>query len=56
MTGATTCPECSRRDIECVHIDIQGGEILRVMVCNDCPTEWSLLYANPIVEDVKRYD
>jgi len=56
MTDVTTCPECSSYDTECVHTDFWDSEILRVMVCNDCPTEWSLFYANPIVRDVNRYD
>ena len=46
------CPECDSRDTEVVHTDFYRDMIERVRICNDCPTQWTVSYGDPIVQDV----
>jgi len=50
------CPECDSHDTEVVHTEFYRDMIERVRICNDCPTQWTVSYADPIVQDVLTED
>lgn len=47
------CPECESGDTEVVHTEFGADRIQRVRICNECPTQWTVTFAEPIVTDVK---
>lgn len=56
MSNPTDCPECGCPFTETVHVSWSADEVQRVMVCDDCPTEWTIEYADPLVKDVRTDD
>lgn len=46
------CPECGCIDTEVVHTEFMRDEIGQVVICNDCPAQWTVSYADPIIRDV----
>lgn len=45
------CPECGSNDVEIVHTEFYQDAIERVKICNDCPCEFTVAYADPLVID-----
>jgi protein-arginine kinase activator protein McsA len=56
MTDHRRCPECDCFDTEVVHTEFSRGMIERVRVCEECPTQWTVSYADPMVRDVQVMD
>lgn len=52
MTDHEVCPECDSTDTDVVNTTVFNKAIERVRVCNDCPTQWSTEWIDPIVTDV----
>lgn len=47
------CPECDSLDAEVVHTEWFADGVERIRICNECPTQWTVGYGNPIVTKVK---
>ena len=55
MSDHQSCPECGSYDTTVQHTDFHMDMVERVRNCNDCPTEWTVSYGDPIVKDVQTY-
>ena len=56
MNDHKRCPECDALDTEVVFTDWYNDMVERTRVCNECPTQWTVSYGDPIVRDVEQYD
>ncbi len=52
-----TCPDCEKKNLQCVDEETEGDDILRSMICLDCLTNWTAIYRwfdnVDIVEDLR---
>lgn len=44
------CPECGAHDTEQVHVEWYEDYVEEVRICNECPVEYSVEFAEPIVK------
>lgn len=50
------CPECGEWNSERVFVDWTAGGVEETRVCNDCPTQYTINYGDPVVTDVHTDD
>jgi transcriptional regulator NrdR family protein len=50
------CPECESLDTAVQHTEFFSDMVERVRTCEDCPTQWTVSYADPIVKEVQNFD
>jgi len=56
MNDHRRCPECDSYQTEVVHTEFYEDMVERVRICNDCPTQWDVVYGMPTVENVEVFD
>jgi len=56
MSDPKQCPNCGSYNTERVHVEWYTYEVEEVRICNDCPTEYTLIYDNPVVAQQETYD
>lgn len=52
MHGRTECPECGSYSTEQADQQWYSDGVIEVRICNDCPVQYTLEFAHPIVEDI----
>jgi len=52
MRDHQRCPECDSPDVEVVHTEWYTDYVERVKICNECPTQFTVSYANPYIVEV----
>lgn len=52
MTNVKECPECGSFNTDRVHVEWYSNAVEEVRICGDCPTQYTVSYANPDVMDV----
>jgi hypothetical protein len=52
MTEHKRCPECESYNSEKVWTDERDMEFVVTRICNDCPTEWTVAFVEPLIRDV----
>lgn len=52
MTDVTSCPECGGDTTHEWTENVWNSEIRHIRTCNECPTEYVVSYADPVVEEV----
>lgn len=50
MTNPDKCPECGSHSTERVHMSIHSVVVEEVRICNECPTQYTVKYEDPIIE------
>ena len=50
------CPECDDFDTKVVHTEWFSDMVERTRICNSCPTQYTVSYANPAVRDVEQFE
>lgn len=49
----TLCPECGSENTEEINIDTSANDtVIIVRACRDCPTDYTVSYVTPVIEDV----
>lgn len=43
-------PECEQTDTDRVYSTFTEREVVEIRVCNDCPAEYEVVYADPVKE------
>lgn len=51
-----SCPECQSISVGRVYSEREMKTVYDTYICNDCPTQWTLMYTNPSVIDVVSMD
>ena len=51
-----TCPNCESIDTELQWTDNETDAVVHVRTCNDCPTEYTVEFGDPIYREVTTYD
>jgi len=44
------CPGCGSHDTERVHVEWLTQAVEETRICNECPTQYTIHYAEPLVE------
>lgn len=52
MSDEEQCPRCDSHNTERVHTEEFGEGIQHVYICRECPTQYTVVFGRPIVEDV----
>jgi Zn-dependent oligopeptidase len=47
------CPECDSHDTERVHVEWWTDEVQVTRICNDCPTQYDVMYGDPYKRGVR---
>ena len=50
------CPNCEGIDTDREHVEWYTYEVEEVRVCNECPTEYTLNYADPVIAHEETHD
>jgi len=50
------CPECGNEASEVVHTEFGEDYVERVRNCDNCPTEWTVSYVDPVQTEVHQYE
>lgn len=56
MTDHRNCPECGSADTERVSQTRTADTIEEIRICNDCPTNYTVEFGNPMITEVVRVD
>jgi len=56
MTNHRKCPECGCYDTTVQHTEFHRDMVERIRTCDECPTQWTVSYADPIVREVETYE
>lgn len=52
MRDVTSCPECGGYSELVNTTNEWNSEVRHVRICSECPTEYTVSYADPVVEEV----
>jgi len=47
------CPECGSYDTNRVHTEFWADEVQATRVCQDCPTQYDVMYGDPYKRGVR---
>lgn len=55
MNRPDYCPECESSDTDVQHVSWYRDHAVRVRTCNNCPTQYTVIYEGAMIDDVKTF-